>query len=77
MLELLGRGFVWLDTGTFESLLEAAIFAETIEKRQGYKIACLEEIAWRNSWLSDDQLLKLANSHMNNNYGKYLKSLIQ
>jgi glucose-1-phosphate thymidylyltransferase len=76
-VELLGRGFVWLDTGTFESLLEAALFAETIEKRQGYKIACLEEIAWRNSWLSDDQLLKLANSHMNNNYGKYLKSLIQ
>ena len=76
-VELLGRGFVWLDTGTFESLLEAAMFAETIEKRQGYKIACLEEIAWRNGWLNDDQLLKLASKHIKNSYGQYLKSLVQ
>ena len=74
-VELLGRGFVWLDTGTFESLLEAAMFAETIEKRQGYKIACLEEIAWRNGWLNNDQVLAVANSLMKNSYGQYLKSL--
>ena len=67
-VELLGRGFVWLDTGTFESLLEAAMFAETIEKRQGYKIACLEEIAWRNGWLNNDQVLAVANSLMKNSY---------
>ena len=76
-VELLGRGFVWLDTGTFESLLEAAMFAETIEKRQGYKIACLEEIAWRNGWLNNDQVLAVANSLMKNSYGQYLKSLIE
>src|SRR5690606_11185036 len=56
-VELLGRGFAWLDTGTHESLLEAAQFVETIEKRQGYKIACLEEIAFKNGWLSTDHLL--------------------
>ena len=76
-VELLGRGFVWLDTGTFESLLEAAMFAETIEKRQGYKIACLEEIAWRNGWLNNDQVLAVANSLMKNSYGQYLKTLIE
>ena len=76
-VELLGRGFVWLDTGTFESLLEAAMFAETIEKRQGYKIACLEEIAWRNGWLNNDQVLAVANSLMKSSYGQYLKSLIE
>jgi len=76
-VELLGRGFVWLDTGTFESLLEAAMFAETIEKRQGYKIACLEEIALRNGWLNNDQVLAVANSLMKNSYGQYLKSLIE
>lgn len=76
-VELLGRGFAWLDTGTYESLLEAASFVETIEKRQGYKIACLEEIAWRNHWLSNDQILKVANEMSKNSYGQYLSSLLE
>ena len=75
-VELLGRGFVWLDTGTFGSLLEAAMFAETIEKRQGYKIACLEEIALKNGWITNDQVLAAAEKLMKNNYGQYLKSLV-
>jgi glucose-1-phosphate thymidylyltransferase len=58
-VELLGRGFAWLDTGTHESLLEAAQFVETIEKRQGYKVACLEEIAFNNGWLSKEQVLEI------------------
>jgi glucose-1-phosphate thymidylyltransferase len=74
-VELLGRGFAWLDTGTHASLLEAAMFVETIEKRQGYKIACLEEIALNNSWLSKEQLLKYIQSMPNNGYSQYLKSL--
>jgi len=76
-VELLGRGFAWLDTGTHESLLEAAMFVETIEKRQGYKIACLEEIAWRNGWLSDEQVMQTAKALSKNSYGQYLADLLE
>lgn len=75
-VELLGRGFAWLDTGTHESLLEAAQFVETIEKRQGYKIACLEEIAYNQGWLSKERLLAQANELRKNGYGSYLSDLI-
>ncbi|RUO26278.1 glucose-1-phosphate thymidylyltransferase [Aliidiomarina minuta] len=74
-VERLGRGFAWLDTGTHESLLEAAQFVETIEKRQGYKIACLEEIAWRNDWLSTADLEKAGTALSKNGYGQYLLQL--
>jgi glucose-1-phosphate thymidylyltransferase len=76
-VELLGRGFAWLDTGTHESLLEAAMFVETIEKRQGYKIACLEEIAWNNGWLSDHQVMQTAKALSKNSYGQYLMDLVK
>jgi len=76
-VELLGRGFAWLDTGTHESLLEAAMFVETIEKRQGYKIACLEEIAWNNGWLSNEQVMQTAKALSKNSYGQYLMDLIK
>jgi len=75
-VELLGRGFAWLDTGTHESLLEAALFVETIEKRQGYKIACLEEIAWRSGWLSDEQVMSIGQPLSKNGYGRYLLSML-
>lgn len=75
-VELLGRGFAWLDTGTHGSLLEAAQFVETIEKRQGYKIACLEEIAWRNGWMSTHALIAAGDRLGKNGYGQYLLSLI-
>lgn len=74
-VELLGRGFAWLDTGTHESLLEAAHFVETIEKRQGYKVACLEEIAFYNGWLTADDLQRIGQSLSKNSYGQYLLSL--
>ncbi len=73
---LLGRGFAWLDTGTFESFIEASQFVETIEKRQGYKIACLEEISYRNNWISADEVLERAIEYKND-YGVYLKDLVQ
>lgn len=76
-VELLGRGFAWLDSGTHESLLEASNFVETIEARQGFKIACLEEIAWRNGWLSNDAILRTAELMAKNSYGQYLKELLK
>ncbi|OWJ90121.1 glucose-1-phosphate thymidylyltransferase [Pseudomonas sp. A46] len=76
-VQVLGRGFAWLDTGTHESLLEAAHFVETIEKRQGYKVACLEEIAFYNGWLSADDLRQIGKALSKNGYGQYLLSLIK
>jgi glucose-1-phosphate thymidylyltransferase len=76
-VELLGRGFAWLDTGTQESLLQASQFVETIEQRQGYKIACLEEIAWRNGWLSDQDIGDKADYLAKSNYGQYLRALLE
>lgn len=75
-VEMLGRGFAWLDTGTYESLLEAAHFVETIEKRQGYKIACLEEISFNQGWLSKDKVESSAKLMNKNSYGLYLSALI-
>lgn len=74
-VELLGRGFAWLDTGTHESLLEAGQFVQTIEKRQGFKVACLEEIAFLNGWLQRDDILRIGQSMNKNEYGQYLLSL--
>ncbi len=76
-VELLGRGFAWLDTGTHESMLDASRFVETIETRQGYKIACLEEIAFNNSWLSVQELENRGNAMRKNSYGQYLLTLIE
>lgn len=76
-VELLGRGFAWLDTGTHDSLLDASSFVETIEKRQGFKIACLEEIAFRQKWLTSEQVLETANKCRKNSYGEYLINLIE
>jgi glucose-1-phosphate thymidylyltransferase len=75
-VEILGRGFAWLDTGTHESLLEAGQFVQTIEHRQGFKIACLEEIAFNNRWLTTPQIRELAKPMMKNSYGQYLMSLL-
>jgi len=71
-VELIGRGYAWLDTGTHEDLLEASLFIETIEKRQGLKVACIEEIAFEQGFISKEKLLTLANSLKNNQYGQYL-----
>jgi glucose-1-phosphate thymidylyltransferase len=76
-VELLGRGFAWLDTGTHDSLLEAGQFVQTIERRQGHKIACLEEISYRNGWISAQDLLQLACPLAKSGYGNYLLELIE
>ena len=76
-VEVLGRGFAWLDTGTHDSLIEAGMFVQTIEKRQGYKIACLEEIAYNYGWISKEKVLEIAKPLSKNSYGQYLKDLVK
>ena len=76
-VELLGRGFAWLDTGTHDSLIEAGQFVQTIEHRQGLKIACLEEIAWRNNWLTTSEIIQIAKPLIKSGYGQYLLKLVQ
>ena len=73
----LGRGFAWLDTGTHDSLSEASTFVEVIEKRQGLKIACLEEIAYRNGWISAEKVVELAQPMIKNQYGQYLLNFVK
>ena len=76
-VEVLGRGFAWLDTGTYDSLMDAGHYVQTIEKRQGMKIACLEEIAFKNNWLTETQIKDIAQPLMKNSYGEYLMSLLK
>jgi glucose-1-phosphate thymidylyltransferase len=76
-VRVMGRGTAWLDTGTFESLLQAAQFVEVIEDRQGFKIGCIEEVAWRMGYLNDEQLVKLATPTLKSGYGKYLMDLVE
>lgn len=76
-VEVLGRGFAWLDTGTHDSLLDAGQFVQTIEKRQGYKIACLEEIAYNYGWIDKERVLEIAKPLSKNGYGEYLKDLVK
>ncbi len=76
-VELFNRGMAWLDTGTTDSLLDASSFIKTIESRQGLKISCPEEIAWRNGWISDEQLIALSQSLKKSGYGKYLINLLE
>jgi glucose-1-phosphate thymidylyltransferase len=76
-VQVMGRGHAWLDTGTHESLLEAGLFIQTIEKRQGLKVACPEEIAWRAGWVDDEALMRQATALAKNDYGRYLKRLLE
>jgi len=75
-VELLGRGFAWLDTGTNESLMEASEFIHTVQKRQGFMIACLEEIALHNNWITRENVLSIAEKLSKTDYGTYLRGLI-
>ena len=75
-VQTLGRGFAWLDTGTHDSLSEASTFIEVVEKRQGLKIACLEAIAYRKGWISEERMRELAQPMIKNQYGKYLLKVI-
>jgi glucose-1-phosphate thymidylyltransferase len=76
-IHLFGRGFAWFDTGTPEALVDASVFIRTIEQRQGLKICCPEEIAWKKGWINDDKLQYLANNFQNNGYGQYLDKLLK
>jgi len=76
-VQIMGRGYAWLDTGTHSSLIEASNFIETIETRQGLKVACLEEIAWRSGWISDEKIEQLAKPLAKNGYGQYLQGLLK
>ncbi len=75
-VELMGRGIAWLDTGTHDSLMDAGAFVQAVEKRQGLKVACLEEIAWRNGWISADAVRELAKPLLKTEYGQYLRELV-
>ena len=76
-VEVLGRGYAWLDTGTHDAMLEAAQFVEIIERRQGYKIACLEEIAWRKKWITTEDVLKISRELQKSGYGEYLRKIVK
>ncbi len=76
-VEIMGRGYAWLDTGTHDSLIEAALFIQTIEHRQGFKVACPEEIAYRNGWVTAEQLEELAQPYLKTGYGQYLMDLLK
>jgi len=75
-VEIMGRGMAWLDTGTFDSLQEAASYIRTLQNRQGLKVGCPEEVAWRKGWINDDQLCAISKSLLNSGYGEYLLKLL-
>jgi glucose-1-phosphate thymidylyltransferase len=76
-VRVLDRGTAWLDTGTFESMMQASEYVRVIEDRQGFKVGCIEEVAWRAGWIDDDQLDGLATSLVKSGYGLYLRKLVQ